>query len=49
MQFSPVVDNIQIEGTLSQTFDIVPSIYLMIENGKLFVIIFLTFIFYFRK
>ena len=49
MKFLPVVNNIQMEGPLSQIFDIGPSFYFMIKNGKLFVIVFLTFTLYFIK
>ena len=31
----PLVNNISIEGTLSQIFNLGPSFYFMIENGKL--------------
>ena len=34
MKFRPVVDNIQIEGTMSQISDIGPSFYLMIKTGN---------------
>ena len=40
MNFLPVVDNTHMEGTVSQIFDIGPSFYFMIKNGKLFVIVF---------
>ena len=40
----PVVDSTQMEGTVSQIFDIGPSFYFMIKNGKLFVMFFITFI-----
>ena len=43
MKSLPVVDNTQMKGTVSQIFDISPSFYFMIKNGKLFVIVFLTF------
>ena len=46
MEFSPVVDIIQIEGTVSQICYMWPSFYFMIKNGKLFVIVFLTVIFH---
>ena len=49
MQFLPVVDNTYMEGTVSQIFDIGPSFYFVIKNGKLFVIAFLTFTLYFIK
>ena len=44
MKFLIVVDNIQMEGTVSQIFYIGLSFDFMIKNGKLFVIAFLTFI-----
>ena len=37
MNCLPVVDNTQMEGTVSPIFDIGPSFYSMIKNGKLFV------------
>ena len=37
------------EGTVSQIFYIAPSFYFMIKNGKLFVIVFLTFTHHFIK
>ena len=40
MNFSLVVDNTQMEGKVSQIFDIGPSFDFMIKNGKLFVIAF---------
>ena len=43
MKSLPVVDNTQMEGTVSQICDIAPSFYFMIKKGKLFVIVFLTF------
>ena len=49
MTILPVVDNTHMEGTVSQIFDIGPSFYFMIKNGKLFVIAFLTFKLYFIK
>ena len=49
MKFLPVVDNTQMEETVSQIFDIGPSFYFMIKNGKLLVIFFLTFILHFIK
>ena len=49
MTFLPLVDNTQIEGTVSQIFDKGPSFYFMIKNGKLFVIFLLTFILHFIK
>ena len=45
----PVVDNTQMEGTVSQILYIGPSFDFMIQNGKLFVIAFLTFIVHFIK
>ena len=42
-KFLPVVDNTQMEGTVSQIFDIAPRFYFMVKNGKLFVIDLLTF------
>ena len=35
-KFSPCVDNIYMEGTLSQNVDIGPSFYFMTKNGELF-------------
>ena len=49
MTILPVVDNTHMEGKVSQIFDIGPSFYFMIKNGKLFVIAFLTFKLYFIK
>ena len=49
MTFLPVVNSTQIEGTVSQIFDIGPSFYFLIKNGKLFVISFFTFILYLIK
>ena len=49
MKFLPVVYNTQMEETVSQIFDIGPSFYFMIKNGKLLVIFFLTFILHFHK
>ena len=49
MEFLPVVDKIQMEITMSPIFDIGASFYFMIKNGKLFVIVFLTFTLYFIK
>ena len=49
MKFLPVVDNIQMEGTVSQIFDIGPSFYFMIKNGKHFVTVFFIFTLYFIK
>ena len=49
MNFSPVVNNTLMEGTVSQIFYIGPSFYVMIKNGKLFVIVFLTFSIHFIK
>ena len=49
MKYFLVVDIIQIEGIMSQIFDIGPSLYFMIKNGILFVIVYLTFILYFIK
>ena len=43
VKFLPVVNNSQMEGTVSQSCDIAPSFYLMVKNGKIFVIVFLTF------
>ena len=43
MQFLLVVDNTQIEGTVSHIVDIGPSFDFMTKNGKLFIIAFLTF------
>ena len=48
MQFLPVVDNIQMEGNVSQIFDIGPSCYFMIKIRETFYnSFFLTFILYF--
>ena len=44
MKFLIVVDNIQMERTVSQIFYIGLSFDFMITNGKLFVIAFLIFI-----
>ena len=44
-----LVDNTQMEGTVSQVLDKGPSFYFMIKNGKLFVIFLLTFILHFIK
>ena len=49
MKFLSVVDNTHMEGTVSQIFDIGPSFYFMIKNGKLSVIVFLTFTLHFIK
>ena len=49
MKFLPVVDNIQMEGIISQIFYIGPSLYFMIKNRIFFVIVFLTFTLYFLK
>ena len=38
LRFSGYVCNILMEGNLSQIFDLVPSFYLMSENGKHFAI-----------
>ena len=43
MTFLPVVDNTQMEGNVYHIFDIAPIFHFMIKNGKLFVIVFLTF------
>ena len=43
MKILLIVDNTQMEGTVSQIFDIGPSFDFMIKNGKLFVIAFLAF------
>ena len=43
MKFLLVVDNTQMEGTVSQIFDIGHSFDFMIKNGKLFVIALLAF------
>ena len=40
MKFLSGVDNIQMEGMISQIFYIGPSLYFMIKNGKIFVIVF---------
>ena len=40
MKLLQLVDNTQMEGTVSQIFDKGPSFYFMIENGELFVIVF---------
>ena len=44
VRFSPVVASTQMEGTVSQIFDIGPIFYFMIKNGKPFVMFFITFI-----
>ena len=49
MKFIPVVDNSQMEGTVSRIFYIAPSFYFMIKNGKHFVIAFLTFTLHLKK
>ena len=49
MEFVPVVDNIQMEGTVSQIFDIGHSFYFAMKNGKHFVTVFLIFTLYFIK
>ena len=49
MNFLPVVDNTHMEGTVSQMCYIGPSFDFMIKNGKLFVIVFLTFTLHFIK
>ena len=36
IKFCPCVDNIYMEGMVSQNFDIGPSFYFMTKNGKLF-------------
>ena len=45
----PVVDNTQMEGTVSQVLYIGPSFDFMLKNGKLYVIAFLTFTVHFIK
>ena len=47
MNFLPVVDNIQMEGTIPRIFYVGPSFYFMIKIRKLFVIVFFTFTLYF--
>ena len=42
MEFLPVVDNIQMKGTVSQILDIGLSLYFMIKKTEVFVIVFLT-------
>ena len=49
MKFLPVVDNTQMEEMVSQIFDIGPSFYFMIKNGKLLVIFFLNIYSSFHK
>ena len=49
MKFLPLVDNTQMEGTVSQIVDKGPSFYSMKKNGKLFVIFFLTFVLHLIK
>ena len=49
MKCIPVVDNSQIEATMSQIFYIAPSFYFMLKNGKHFVIAFLTFTLHLKK
>ena len=49
MKSLPVVYNIQIEGRVSQIFYICLSFYFMVKNGKLFVIVFMTFSPHFLK
>ena len=45
MKFYTLVNNINMEGTVSQIFDIGPSFIFMSKNGKILVI-FSIFIFY---
>ena len=45
----PVINNSHMEGTVSQIFYIAPSFYFMIKNGKIVVIMFLTFTLHFKK
>ena len=40
IRFKPVIDNIQVEGTVSQIVYIGSSLYFIMKNGKLLVIIF---------
>ena len=49
MKLLPLVHTIQMEGTVSQIFDIGHSFYFMIKNRKLFVVVFLTFTLHFIK
>ena len=42
--FGDRVDNVHLEGTVSQNFDSSPSFHFMIKNGKLFTIFFLIFL-----
>ena len=39
LKLSELVDNIHLEGTVSQVFDLGPTFYFMSKNGKLFTII----------
>ena len=38
LKLSDRIDNILMEGTVSQNFDLGPSFYFMLKKGKLFVI-----------
>ena len=38
LYFCILIDNIHLEGTVSQIFNLGPSFYFMSKNGKLFVI-----------
>ena len=49
MQFEPIIDDIHMEGTVSQIFDIGPTFYLMIKKGETFCIFFLPFTIYSMK
>ena len=45
----PVINNSHMEGTVFQIFYIAPSFYFMIKNGKIVVIMFLTFTLHLKK
>ena len=45
MKLRTVVDNIKVEGMVSQIFDIGPDFYFVLKIGKLVVLTFLHFIF----
>ena len=49
LQFLPAVDNVHMEGAVSQIFDIGPTFYFMLKNKKLFVTIFLSVVFHVIK
>ena len=43
LKLDKAIDNIHLEGTVSQNFDISPSFIFMSKNGKIFVIFSLLF------